>query len=401
MKRKPVKQLLSLALSLALLCSVLTAIPGSTASADSYADQLASAKAKASELEDEIESLKDQQSEKEALKKKLNEQIANTQDQIALVNSQIASLNSELNALQVELDAKNEELEAKKTLFKQRLRAMYMSSSSNSDILVLLGSDDVADYLAKSELTRSVSQQDEILMEEIVEAVQLIEADQAAIQTKKSAKQAAKKELSATQSSLQSQVAQLNSVISSLEDQQADAEAQLDKYNAAVASVEAQIAAASKAASQSTQNNASGTSVNSAPFSGGFVWPVPGYYGITSGYGYRWGKLHKGIDISSSGIAGAQIVAAASGTVSYAGYNAGGYGNYVIISHGTSGGNSFATLYGHMSKYIVSSGQHVSQGQVIGYVGNTGYVVSSGGGGYHLHFEISVNGSVVNPASYF
>ncbi|MGH2820194.1 MAG: murein hydrolase activator EnvC family protein [Actinomycetota bacterium] len=120
--------------------------------------------------------------------------------------------------------------------------------------------------------------------------------------------------------------------------------------------------------------------------SAGFIWPLNG--GITSGYGYRWGGMHTGIDID--GVGGQPIVAARSGRVIMAGAYS-GYGNAVIIDHGS----GLSTLYGHMSGFATSSGAGVSQGQVIGYVGCTGSCT-----GDHLHFEVRVNGNPVDPMGY-
>ena len=125
---------------------------------------------------------------------------------------------------------------------------------------------------------------------------------------------------------------------------------------------------------------------DTTPSSSGLIWPVSGP--VTSPFGYRWGRLHAGIDIGVP--YGTPIHAAASGTVVLAGWN-GGYGNYTCIDHG--GGT--ATCYAHQSAYAVSNGAQVSQGQVIGYVGNTGHSF-----GAHLHFEVRINGNPVDPLGY-
>ncbi len=105
---------------------------------------------------------------------------------------------------------------------------------------------------------------------------------------------------------------------------------------------------------------------------GNFTWPVPGFYEISSPYGWRWNnsEFHKGIDIAGGGIYGAEIVAADAGTVAFSDDQEvhgayGGYGNVVVIDHG----NGTMTLYGHMSRRAVSTGDNVSKGEVIGYVG--------------------------------
>lgn len=118
------------------------------------------------------------------------------------------------------------------------------------------------------------------------------------------------------------------------------------------------------------------------------IRPVSGT--VTSRFGARWGRSHKGLDIGAA--KGTPIKAAASGTVTVAQYGySGGYGNYVMISHG----NGVQTLYGHCNSLNVSVGQSVSQGQVIAYVGNTGNSY-----GNHLHLEIRVNGVAQNPQNY-
>jgi murein DD-endopeptidase MepM/ murein hydrolase activator NlpD len=122
------------------------------------------------------------------------------------------------------------------------------------------------------------------------------------------------------------------------------------------------------------------------PSASGFLWPVSGP--VVSPFGIRWGRMHEGIDISAG--SGTPVAAAASGTAISTGYM-GGYGNLVVIDHG----GGLATAYAHLSGYAVGSGQSVSQGQVVGYVGCTGHCY-----GDHLHFEVRVNGAAVDPLGY-
>ncbi len=121
---------------------------------------------------------------------------------------------------------------------------------------------------------------------------------------------------------------------------------------------------------------------------GSFIWPIPYTHTISSYFEYRWGSFHKGLDIADSGIYGQEIVAADGGTVEFAGDDNSGYGNYVIINHN----NGYKTVYGHCSSLAVSTGETVEQGQVIGYVGSTGFST-----GPHLHFEIRQNDEAINP----
>ncbi|MBQ9994090.1 MAG: M23 family metallopeptidase [Clostridia bacterium] len=126
--------------------------------------------------------------------------------------------------------------------------------------------------------------------------------------------------------------------------------------------------------------------------SGRFSWPLPGVTTVSSRYGYRWGRLHSGIDISCGGVYGRTIVAADSGTVTAVKNSPSGYGLHVIISHG----NGYSTLYAHCSSVSVSAGQRVSKGQAIAKVGNSGRST-----GPHLHFEIRVNGKAKNPMNWY
>lgn len=119
------------------------------------------------------------------------------------------------------------------------------------------------------------------------------------------------------------------------------------------------------------------------------IWPTTGV--VTSPYGLRWGgtDFHPGMDIAND--MGTPIVATADGVVEYAGWNSGGYGNMVDIDHG----NGIMTRYGHASQVVVSTGQHVKRGQLIAYMGSTGFST-----GPHVHYEVHINGNRVNPISY-
>ena len=142
-------------------------------------------------------------------------------------------------------------------------------------------------------------------------------------------------------------------------------------------------AASANVASELTSSSASSPQT---PSSSGLIWPVNGP--ITSPYGMRWGSLRPGIDIGAG--MGTPIHAAAAGIVVAAAFS-GGYGNLIVIDHG----GGLATAYAHQSSFAVGAGTQVAQGQVIGYVGSTGFST-----GPHLHFEVRVNGSPVDPMGY-
>jgi murein DD-endopeptidase MepM/ murein hydrolase activator NlpD len=120
----------------------------------------------------------------------------------------------------------------------------------------------------------------------------------------------------------------------------------------------------------------------------GYIWPAKGV--LTSGYGWRWGRMHRGIDIA--GPIGTPIVASASGVVTEAGWNSGGYGHLVKIQHN----DGSLTLYAHNSRILVGKGQRVEQGQQVAEMGSSGYST-----GPHLHFEVHPPGKgAVDPLAY-
>ncbi len=162
--------------------------------------------------------------------------------------------------------------------------------------------------------------------------------------------------------------------------QEQAAQRESDAIQSASAAIEAKI----RAAQAGADDNPSGTIAT--PSAAGLIWPVQGP--ITSPFGPRWGGFHPGIDIGIP--EGTPIHAAAAGTVIYCGWES-GYGNLVVIDHH----NGLATAYAHQSRIAVACNQNVNQGDVIGYSGCTGFCT-----GPHLHFEVRVNGSPVDPLGY-
>ena len=177
----------------------------------------------------------------------------------------------------------------------------------------------------------------------------------------------------------------LSAVRSSRRASLADVRGNAKQYAGEAAALQAQSAnlAAQIQSAQATFTYSS--SPDSTPSASGLIWPVSGP--VVSPFGWRWGRMHEGIDIAAG--YGTPIAASASGTVIYAGWM-GGYGNLIIIDHG----GGLATAYAHQSSFAVGGGP-VSQGQVIGYVGCTGHCY-----GPHVHFEVRVNGTPVDPLGY-
>ncbi len=268
-------------------------------------------------------------------------------------------------------------------MLRERLIAIYESSSPDT-LTVILNSDGFDEVLSRYEYLKRIQSQDASIAERVrnlrdqtKDTVERVRAARNEIAAKRA-------ELARTRSELESREGDL--AVARQQDQQALAQVQDTQQHleGEIGDLEGQIQAQLQAAQSSVPAQPAGPIQGES--SAGFIWPVSGP--VVSGYGMRWGQLHAGIDIAVP--AGIGIRAAASGTVVLAA-STGGYGNYTCIDHG--GGVS--TCYAHQSSYAVSSGQSVSQGQVIGSVGCTGHCF-----GDHLHFEVRVNGSPVDPMGY-
>jgi murein DD-endopeptidase MepM/ murein hydrolase activator NlpD len=242
------------------------------------------------------------------------------------------------------------------------VRADYMSAIGHQDSVIV---DKVRDLKHKSAQKRLLLI---VLKSKAEVAVREIEAKERALAEARAAIQAREADLSAARH-------QKFGVLGNVREHRHDLEGDLRALQAASAQVTNQLQGGGPAPAGPIRQGG-----------GGYIWPVNGP--VVSPFGMRWGRLHAGVDIAVP--AGTPIRAAAGGTVAMAGWM-GGYGQYTCIQHG----GGMATCYAHQSSIGVHTGQHVSQGQVIGAVGCTGHCF-----GDHLHFEVRINGSPVDPMGY-
>ena len=379
------KRFLAIFLSIVVFCSVFSFMPVLAASNSQIRNQINNLEYKSSNLEAEIAELKGKKDKQTKVKNLLVAQITNIQEQINVCTDGLNKLNKKIAKSEAEIKAKEQTIKETKTLLKQRIRAIYMSGSTSSDVLLLLSSNSFSEFLTSRSLAKSISAKDEAVIKEINEAIKIIEESQEDIKKAIKEQNEAKAILDEKKAELRQKENQVNSVIYELSKDQSQLEADNKKLQAEIDRLTAEINAGMQ----------QGGHQDIVYDGNGFAWPVPGYYNVTSEYGWRWGRMHKGLDISSGGIYGKPIVAAADGKVLVSGWSTGGYGYYVTINHGYKDGSYYTTLYAHMSRTACSSGQKVKQGQVIGYVGSTGDST-----GPHLHFEIWKNGTPVNPRNY-
>ena len=368
--------------------------------AQEIADQGAALQAELDANASETDSTIDQKSA-------IDKQITVTEAEIQNTNALIQQYSLLIAEKQSELeDALERQAEMNET-YKQRLRAME-ETGTISYWSVLFKATSFSDLLSRIDSIHEVAEADQRMLAELEQISLEIQEDRESLEAELTAQQEAKDALAEQEATLQAQRAEADALLielaaayDNLTDEylanEAEEEALRKEIMEAQAAYEAALSAEeAERLAQQNQNNVagSGSSSNVTPSTSGFVSPLPGGAYVTCAYGWRihpiWGdrRFHSGVDLAAS--QGTPIYAVAAGTVTTATYgDANGY--YVALSHG----NGYGSVYCHMTNYIVSVGDSVSQGQVIGYVGSTGWST-----GPHLHFEIHVNGSAVNPMDY-
>ena len=383
-----IKRSIALALSIIMLVSVGVL----STSADRQTDlqsQINKLEKQSKDLEAQIKKLKGENAGQQKIADALQAKINNTESQIRVCNNEIYKINEKIAANKAEINKQNGEIESVKLTFKKRLRAIYMNNTDSS-AQILLGADNFANFLQLEQLTSSVTSHDKALIDDIVGVIKSLEEKQAENEQLLREQISIKDTVTKKQNQLESEQSEVQKVINSLN-------SQTNNLNNQNKNIEAQL----KKAQRELDNYFAslGTNSNIHYDGNGFYWPVPSYRGWTTYSG------HTGIDIPGS--YGAPIVASASGTVITVttGHNRNpgstglaSYGNYVVIDHGNKDGVNYKTYYAHMSSVAVSNGQSVKQGQVIGYIGNSGN--TWGATGTHLHFELRVNNGYRNPINY-
>ena len=366
------KVILCVIMLLCVLALAVTIVPadtrvGVTASAATQS-QL---KSKQSQLESQAKNisakLKNLKKSKAAAQDQLdlvNELVENLQTQITTVNNQITAANAEIKEIEEEIAAKDREIDKSKEKFKERMRAIYISGDMTGGLEVILCSDGVEEFISNTVYLEAMAKYDQGLIDELVN-------DKQGYQDKKAQVEEHKKEIDAQKIELAKKKTELDAQQKEAEELMKQIKADEEAYKRKQAEIDLEMAKA-RAALDALINQNTANSQNTEYYGGSFGWPTPGYKRITSPYGPRTYTLngkkvssyHRGIDIGAP--SGAKIAASNGGTVVTSAYNAGGYGNYVILDHG--GGKM--TVYGHMSKRMVSVGQSVTKGQQIGKVGS-------------------------------
>lgn len=352
-------------------------------------------------IQTNINDLMAQQADVIEQKAAMDEKNELARQEIELINEQIDVYTDLIEQKARELEKAEAAEQAQYDLYCKRVRAME-EEGSYTYLDILFQCRSLSDVLSAIDMIGEIMDADKRLFEEDKTARENTEKVKAEYEGTLQQLGEKQETLEAEKAELEAQIAAAVEVINQLENDIEAAKAEYAKAAAAEAAAQAsinaiiaQMQAEEEAARQeAAENNQQYTGTGSTA-TGTYIWPCPSSTYVTSAFGMREHPLfgderpHSGIDIAGS--AGSEVLAADSGTVAVATYSS-SYGNYVTIYHS----NGDYTLYAHMSSLAVTAGQNVTQGDVIGYVGSTGWA-----NGPHLHFEIRVNGSTVDPLSYF
>ncbi len=386
-------------------------------------DKLADLAERREELADSLKNAKDDLYAERQRQKDIAAQIETTEEYIRTLVELMSSYDEEISGIEGEIDlieldiAELERLIADQKaqidenidLYEQRLRAMYLSGN-DSVASIVMGATDFFDMLMKIELVTRVARYNNNLIEDLIDLKDSYENNERVLEDKIKEREGAiaevenkKADTALLKGDWDAKLGELNVLYEESDEMIEELKDQRDKYSDDLDDVDDEMEELEEEI-QRIIREAERKNYMGDLKEGTFLWPVPGFYYVSSEYGSRWGKLHKGIDIAGSGIKGAEITAANSGEVIFVTNNCshnygkkrscgcgGGYGNYCIVDHG----GGYTTLYAHATKITVKEGQKVTTGDVLGTVGSTGYST-----GYHLHFEIRIDGKAKNPRDF-
>ena len=385
---------LAAVLALLLLLPMVTMILGGAGAVtqseiDALKAEQAASQARQDELEEQLADAEADQAEAQQRRQLLQAQLDAINNEIENIDKQIAYYDQEIAQKEAEQAEAEANEEAQYELFCQRVRAME-EEGTVSYWSILFNSESFSELLDRLADIDAVMDYDNQVMDELIAIREEIIALRTQLETSRAEEQAARDQQAAKQAEQQAKVAEAQKLLDQINADVAEVNRQLDAESEAAAEIQAEIAQKQKQLEeQRRQNNITIDSETS------YLWPLPGYYRLSSLFGYRIHPItgeahsHTGIDIPAPG--NTPILACKSGQVVTSAYHY-SYGNYVVIDHGN--GNS--TLYAHMSSRAVSEGDMVTQGQTIGYVGTTGSST-----GNHLHLEVRDNYTRVDPESKF
>lgn len=361
----------------------------STKSLQEAQDEKAQLEKALKEAQSTIEDLRDSKGDIESKVTELNQQLIDISARITDLENQLTAKSEDIQETKDELAGAKEREAQQYADMKVRIQFMY-ENGQTSYLEALLSSRNISEFLNSADYIAQIQSYDRQKLTEYQDTVESIVNLEAQLEQEYTDLEALKSTVESNKATVAAMMRQKESELADISGDIEDAQSDADYYAAEIQAQEELIAAIKRAEAEKAA-----TGVEEHPYTGGaFRWPCPSSTRVTSDYGTRVSPMsgassnHKGIDIGAS--AGADIIAAADGTVTAASYSSAA-GNYVMIDHG----GGLYTVYMHASSLLVSPGQTVSAGDVIAKVGSTG--ISTGS---HLHFGVSLNGSYVSPWSY-
>lgn len=354
-----------------------------------YEDQIKKADANIAALKNQIASSKQDLASAQADKEAYDKLVASYMEKIAVTNDLIAELEASIAEKTNEISGKQSDYEQKYELFKLRLRVTHEEGQA-SYLEMLLGAEDIADFLSRIDRVGSMLEYDNKIMNTLKDEKADLEEIRATLEIQKKEQETLKAQLAADEADMQKKSEEAQARIDQLKSDIATSQAYQAQNEKLREEFEAQLEARIKELEEEQKKK------NSKYVGGTLQWPVPlDYTKVTSGFAWRTSpitgrkELHNGIDIPAP--LGTSVYAANTGTVVIATWHY-SYGNYIMIDHG----GGIMTLYAHNSQLLVSVGDKVTKGQVIAKVGSTGDST-----GNHCHFSVRKNGAFIDPMQYF
>ncbi|MGM9585058.1 MAG: murein hydrolase activator EnvC family protein [Faecousia sp.] len=329
-------------------------------------------------------------------KSAIDQEITLLNGKVDTTNEQIAAYSQLIADTQEELDSAKEDLRALSEAHRERVRVME-EQGKLTYWQVIFEANSFTDLLDRINMVEEINASDRRRIEEMRIAADIVTATQINLETEKTELESVREQLAADEAALEKKRAESDDVLRELEEKSEEFEALMAESEILQDDLMQEIAAKEKELKQAKYDEYLAKLAlqgENPPSNATWVTPVSGWT-LTSAFGMRVhpilgvSRMHNGIDMSCA--QGTPIYATRAGVVTSASYQAGGAGNYVSINHL----DGFASIYMHMTHYVVSPGQNVSQGQLIGYVGSTGLST-----GPHLHFGVSYAGTYVNPLAY-
>ena len=417
MKQRKLTRLVCIILAAVMLLSLvayaLTLVVGAASSAE-ILKELEALRAEQSEIKAKSDALEASIEQNQSKTQTLVEQKADLDQQMEITRITINNLHEQVQQYSLLIAEKQKELEAAQDAeaqlqeqYRTRLRSME-ETGSVSYWSILFQASSFSDLLDRVDMIREIAKSDQLILEQLAEATAAVEKERTELEQQRQELEQTEQELNDQQTLQEQQREESNKMIlqmqveyAALSDEYKTAEAAEDQiretikqtetayFNALSKEEAARIAAQNKANNNKANPNSAG-----ATATGGFLFPLAWSNGVTCAYGprthpiYGYQSNHTGVDLGSG--MNTEIYATKSGTVTASSYGeANGY--YMTFNHG----DGYSSLYAHMVSNEVSVGDYVTQGQVIGHVGLSGWTT-----GAHLHFEILYNGSNVNPMNY-